>query len=135
MQAAGQHILDMDSSESPTHGEQEGSVWNGHFGCTCYHPLFSQKSQKLVPRGATNVDVSRDPAHCRGGRCAVGADRLRLSRWRTISPLITADQPVVTVRGRPFLLKARGSPFGMASVGSGIACDYSALIIWAKLRY
>jgi hypothetical protein len=29
-------ILDMDSSESPTHGQQEGSVWNGHFGCTCY---------------------------------------------------------------------------------------------------
>jgi hypothetical protein len=33
-------ILDMDSSESPTHGEQEGSAWNGHFGCTCYHPLL-----------------------------------------------------------------------------------------------
>jgi Transposase DDE domain group 1 len=33
-------ILDMDSSESPTHGGQEGSAWNGHFGCTCYHPLF-----------------------------------------------------------------------------------------------
>jgi Transposase DDE domain group 1 len=33
-------VLDMDSSESPTHGEQEGSAWNGHFGCTCYHPLF-----------------------------------------------------------------------------------------------
>src|ERR671913_286694 len=32
--------LDMDSSESPTHGEQEGSAYNGHFGCTCYHPLF-----------------------------------------------------------------------------------------------
>jgi hypothetical protein len=30
----------MDSSESPTHGQQEGSDWNGHFGCTCYHPLF-----------------------------------------------------------------------------------------------
>jgi hypothetical protein len=30
-------ILDMDSSESPTHGQQEGSAWNGHFGCTCYH--------------------------------------------------------------------------------------------------
>src|SRR3712207_2592183 len=29
----------MDSSESPTHGEQEGSAYNGHFGCTCYHPL------------------------------------------------------------------------------------------------
>ena len=33
-------ILDMDSSESPTHGQQEGSVYNGHFECTCYHPLF-----------------------------------------------------------------------------------------------
>jgi Transposase DDE domain group 1 len=33
-------VLDMDSSVSPTHGEQEMSVWNGHYGCTCYHPLF-----------------------------------------------------------------------------------------------
>ena len=24
----------------PTHGEQEKSVWNGHYECTCYHPLF-----------------------------------------------------------------------------------------------
>src|SRR5467141_126307 len=30
----------MDSSESPTYGAQEGSAYNGHFGCTCYHPLF-----------------------------------------------------------------------------------------------
>src|ERR1700732_2398424 len=33
-------VLDMDSSESPTYGAQEGSAYNGHFGCTCYHPLF-----------------------------------------------------------------------------------------------
>jgi DDE family transposase len=33
-------ILDMDSSESPTYGEQESSAYNGHFACTCYHPLF-----------------------------------------------------------------------------------------------
>jgi hypothetical protein len=33
-------VLDMDSSVSPTHGDQEGSVWNGHFGCTCFHPVF-----------------------------------------------------------------------------------------------
>jgi hypothetical protein len=33
-------ILDMDSSVSPTHGDQEGTAYNGHFGCTCYHPLF-----------------------------------------------------------------------------------------------
>jgi Transposase DDE domain group 1 len=33
-------VLDMDSSVSPTHGGQELSVWNGHYACTCYHPLF-----------------------------------------------------------------------------------------------
>ena len=33
-------ILDMDSSVSETHGQQEGSAYNGHFECTCYHPLF-----------------------------------------------------------------------------------------------
>jgi hypothetical protein len=33
-------ILDIDSSESPTWGAQEGSAYNGHFRCTCYHPLF-----------------------------------------------------------------------------------------------
>ncbi|MDP6926431.1 MAG: IS1380 family transposase [Rhodospirillales bacterium] len=33
-------VLDMDSSVSPTHGKQEGSQYNGHFECNCYHPLF-----------------------------------------------------------------------------------------------
>ena len=30
----------MDSSESPVHGAQEGSAYNGHFASVCYHPLF-----------------------------------------------------------------------------------------------
>ncbi len=33
-------ILDMDSSESPVHGNQEGSAYNGHFCSRCYHPPF-----------------------------------------------------------------------------------------------
>ena len=33
-------ILDMDSSESPVHGQQERAAYNGHFECVCYHPLF-----------------------------------------------------------------------------------------------
>jgi len=32
--------LDMDSSESLVHGEQEGAMWNGHFQSKCLHPLF-----------------------------------------------------------------------------------------------
>ena len=33
-------ILDIDSSESPVYGSQEGSAYDGHFESTCYHPLF-----------------------------------------------------------------------------------------------
>jgi hypothetical protein len=33
-------ILDIDSSVSETYGEQEGSAYNGHLKCLCYHPLF-----------------------------------------------------------------------------------------------
>src|ERR671936_2736562 len=33
-------ILDMDSSVSETYGHQQGTAYNGHFACTCYHPLF-----------------------------------------------------------------------------------------------
>ena len=32
--------LDMDSSESPVHGDQDGAMWNGHFQSKCLHPLF-----------------------------------------------------------------------------------------------
>ncbi len=33
-------ILDIDSSESPVHGTQEQSAYNGHLESVCYHPLF-----------------------------------------------------------------------------------------------
>jgi hypothetical protein len=33
-------ILDLDSSESPVHGQQEGAAYNGHFEWVCFHPLF-----------------------------------------------------------------------------------------------
>ena len=33
-------VLDMDSSVSETYRQQEGTAYDGHFGCTRYHPLF-----------------------------------------------------------------------------------------------
>jgi hypothetical protein len=63
-----QIILDMDSFVSPTYGDQEGSVYNGYFECTCYHPLFCFNQygdiertlrRKLVKIGAKVVRHSR----------------------------------------------------------------------------
>ena len=45
-------VLDMDSTESPVHGQQEGSAYNGHFKSVCYHPLllFNQYGDCLAAK-------------------------------------------------------------------------------------
>ena len=67
-------VLDMDSTESPVHGQQEGSAYNGHFESTCYHPLllFNQHGDclaaKLRPGNVPSAEdwdrtaAARDPA-------------------------------------------------------------------------
>ena len=42
-------VLDMDSTESPVYGQQEGSVYNGHFESICYHPLLLFNSRGDCP--------------------------------------------------------------------------------------
>jgi hypothetical protein len=55
-------ILDIDSSESPVHGAQERSAYNGHFESVCYHPLFVFSSEgdclaaKLRPGNVHSAD-------------------------------------------------------------------------------
>ena len=77
--------LDMDSSVSPTHGNQEGTAWNGHFDCSCYHPLFlfNQHGQlercKLRPGNVHSADDWEDVLKPVMARYA-GRDILRLFR-------------------------------------------------------
>jgi hypothetical protein len=49
----------MDSSVSPTYGEQEMSVWNGHYECACYHPLFVFNQSGDLERCALRADNVR----------------------------------------------------------------------------
>src|SRR5262249_28837779 len=47
-------VLDMDSSVSPTHGEQEMNVWNGHYARTLLSPAVREtkragKTRTLMP--------------------------------------------------------------------------------------
>jgi hypothetical protein len=44
-------ILDLDSSEVPAHGRQEGVNYNGHFRKNCYHPLFCFTSSGICLAG------------------------------------------------------------------------------------
>ena len=56
-------VLDMDSTENPVHGQQEGSAYNGHFESVCYHPLllFNQHGDCLAAKlRAGNVSSAED---------------------------------------------------------------------------
>ena len=60
------------SSVSPTHGEQENSVWDGHYECTCY-PLFVFNQFGDLER--------RMGWRAEAGRGAVGGKFARIYFW------------------------------------------------------
>jgi len=55
-------IIDLDSTEDPAHGKQEGVAYNGHFAKNCFHPLFCFSSEgdclaaKLRPGNVHSAD-------------------------------------------------------------------------------
>src|SRR5208283_2512877 len=55
-------IIDVDSTEDPVHGKQEGAAFNGYFEQVCYHPLFCFTSKgdllnaRLRPGNAHSAD-------------------------------------------------------------------------------
>ena len=64
-------ILDMDSSESPVHGQQEGAAYNGHFECVAIIPSFY----------STSSGIAKERRYDPGTSPAPMAGRYSLSQW------------------------------------------------------
>jgi hypothetical protein len=83
-------LLDFDSTDDPTHGEQEGSAYHGYYGQHMYHPL-------LVFDGTTNqlLSVRLRPGNAHASWHAVEeAQRLvsaLRSRWPDVAIDLRAD--------------------------------------------
>ena len=104
--------LDMDSSVSPTHGAQEGTAWNGHFGCMCYHPLFvfNQFGHSLPPSRAWKHALPGNGTvhvymHERVERCALRPGNVHgADDWQTVlKPVIAryaGPSPDTVLSGR-----------------------------------
>jgi len=96
-------ILDMDSSVSETYGDQEGTAYNGHFACACYHPLF-----------LFNQDGDVEYAKLRPGNVA-SADDWRsvlepvIERYRDLdAPRFFRADAAIAIPGLYELLEAQG---------------------------
>lgn len=75
--APGRILLDLDSTDDPTHGEQEGSRYHGYHGQHMYHPL-------LVFDGDTDqlVTAVLRPGNLHAGRGTVAVLRRIIGRLR-----------------------------------------------------
>jgi hypothetical protein len=53
-------VLDLDATDDPVHGEQEGRFFHGYYGCYCYLPLYIFIDQHLVCARLrpSNIDAS-----------------------------------------------------------------------------
>jgi hypothetical protein len=58
-------VLDMDSSESPTYGEQEGSAYNGHVWTTA--PVQGKNGRSATWSGAVMCSASKDAVRMTAG--------------------------------------------------------------------
>ncbi len=74
-------MLDMDSSVSPTHGDQERYAWSGHFDCSCHHPPATVSVQPV--RNLECCALRHGNVHSAGGWQEVLQDEI--ARWDPIA--------------------------------------------------
>jgi len=81
-------IIDLDATDDPLHGEQEGRFFHGYYDCYCYLPLYvfcgrhllaaKLRRANLDPAAGAVQEVARIVAHIR-------------SRWPKLRILLRAD--------------------------------------------
>lgn len=79
-------LLDFDSTDDPTHGEQEGSYYHGYYGQHMYHPLlvFDGESGQLI------TAVLR-PGNTHASRSAVAILKRVVARLRRAWPSVRIE--------------------------------------------
>src|SRR5437899_1882038 len=137
-------VLDIDSSVSPTYGAQEGTAYNGHFACMCYHPLFVFNQDAIwsgVPCGPATCTAPTTGATCstrwsRGiaarpsGACYAGMRPSRCptctSTWRRRASSTPSACPPTPYSRRRSPRSSRG-PWAARRTTSGASTRASAI--------
>jgi hypothetical protein len=71
-QAPNEIILDLDATDDPMHGEQEGRFFHGYYDCYCYLPLY--------------IFCGRHLLAAKLRRASVDATAFRSRKWHALSP-------------------------------------------------
>ena len=81
-------ILDLDATDDPVHGHQEGRFFHGYYDCYCYLPLYVFCGRHLLAAKLrrSNIDVSAGAVD----ELARLIDQIR-ARWPRVTILLRAD--------------------------------------------
>src|SRR5258706_868394 len=88
---AKQIILDLDSTDDPLHGEQEGRFFHGYYDCYCYLPLYVFCGRHLLAAKLRRAGI--DGAARSVGEVARIVAHIR-RQWPRVRLLVRADSGV-----------------------------------------
>ena len=83
-----QIILDLDATDDPLHGHQEGRFFHGYYDCYCYLPLYVFCGRQLLAAKLRPSDIDASAG------CVAEADRIVRqirARWPHVRILLRAD--------------------------------------------
>jgi len=83
-----QIILDLDATDDPLHGEQEGRFFHGYYDCYCYLPLYVFCGRHLLVAKLRRADMDAAAGAIEEGARVVARVR---ARWPRTRILLRAD--------------------------------------------
>ena len=81
-------ILDLDATDDPLHGHQEGRFFHGYYDCYCYLPLYVFCGSTCSRPSSGARTSMRRPVRSRRSRRIVAQIR---ARWPRVEILLRAD--------------------------------------------
>ena len=83
-----QIILDLDATDDPLHGHQEGRFFHGYYDCYCYLPLYVFCGRHLLAAKLRRADIDASAGSVEEVARIVGQIR---ARWPYVRILLRAD--------------------------------------------
>jgi hypothetical protein len=81
-------ILDLDATDDPLHGHQEGRFFHGYYDCYCYLPLYITCGRHLLAAKLRRANIDASAGSCEEVARIVAQVR---TRWPKVRIIIRAD--------------------------------------------
>jgi hypothetical protein len=118
-----QIILDLDATDDPLHGKQEGRFFHGYYGCYCYLPLYIFAGEHLLCARLRPSDIDGSAGALEEVQRIVGQVR---EHWPAMRIILRADSGFARETIMAWCPAHPGSGEGTAPGTAGVRTDRQA---------